>query len=171
MPKQTKTPSPNPSVAPTSPDTTEKKPEVVEELSEHRVLISDIADPINPRVVPIVIVAGSHEAAVKTVNELRDPFNDPLKPGCYRGGCRLEEVLPFARDGFGIRRSTWQLTEVALVHPGINTRIDLYIRNPTQPHFAPSHVRELDKLAGPDLLSEDWSVCARPPNFGNRRHR
>lgn len=146
-------------------------PPTVEDLSEHRVLISDVVDPLNPRVMPLIIVAASHDAAVEIVNKLRDPFNDPLPQASYRGRCRLEEALPFARDGFGIRRDTWQLTEVALVHPGISSRFDLYIRNPQQPHFAPAHVRELNNLSGPDLLSEDWSICARPPTFGNRREK
>ena len=143
----------------------------IEELSEHRVLVSDVADPLNPRIVPLIIIAASYDAAAEIVNKLRDPFNDPLPTGSYRSRCRLEEVLPFARDGFGIRRDSWQLTEVALVHPGIGTRIDMYIRNPQQPHFATTHVREVNKLGGPDLLTEDWSVCARPPNFGTRGQR
>lgn len=147
----------------------EAETEVVN-LAQHRVLMSDTHDPLNPIVTALVIVAESYEAAVAfTSKNGFDPFKSDLPKGSYRCSLRLEEVLPFAREGFGIRRSTWGLTEIALMHPGINTRMDLYIRNPEQPSFAPQHKHELDKLGGPDLLSEDWSVCPRPPTFGNRR--
>lgn len=161
-PNKTQPPTPTPTTG-TADET------AVEELSEYRVLISDTSDPVNPQVVPLVIVAASDEAAKAFVGKMPDPFRDALPQGSYRGRCRLEEVLPFAREGFAIRRDKWNITEVALVHPGIGTRFDIYMRNPDQPHHRPTHIRELSKFEGQDLLTEDWSVGARPPNFGGRR--
>ena len=157
-----------PAAAPANPPTPEEKPVVVEDLSEHRILVSDVTDPSKPKILPLVIVAASREAAVEIVNGLEGPFDGPLPRGSYRAQCRLEEVLPFARDGFGIRRDNWKMNEVALRHPGFSTRFDVYLSNHEQPGHRPHHVRKLDKLDGTDILSEDWSVCARPITFGNR---
>lgn len=161
MAKNPKTPTPPPTPTTGDVDTAPS--------TEHRVLINEVSDPLRPRVAALVIVATSNEEAVKIVNELDDPFTSQLPRGCYRSQCRLEEVLPFARNGFGIRRQSWPAQEVALRHPGIGTRFDVYLRNMEQPLHTPTHIRELAHLSGPDLLSEDWAVSSRPPTFGNRR--
>lgn len=156
--------------APAPPDTppVEAKPVVVEDLSPHRILISDVTDPTKPKVVPLVIVATSRDEALKVVNSLENPFEDKLPQGGYRARCRLEEVLPFARDGYGIRRDNWKMNEVALRHPGFATRFDVYLQNHEQPGHRPHHLREVKDMSGPDILSEDWSVCGRPITYGNR---
>ena len=157
-----------PRASDTSPTTTEEKPVVVEDLSEHRILVSDVTDEAEPKIIPLVIVATSREAAVEIVSKLDNPFEGDLPKGSYRARCRLEEVLPFVRDGYGVRRDCWKINEVALRHPGFATRFDIYLINHNQPGYTPHHLREVKDLGGPDILSEDWSVCAKPITFGNR---
>ena len=157
-----------------SPTTQESATATAEEeeikVLPHRILVSDTDDPLNPQVAPLIILASTRAEAIIIVERLQQPLTCALPPGSHRTQCRLEEALPFARDGFGIRRNTWNINEVALIHPGICTRIDLYLRNPQQPAHAPTHIRDLIKgFSAADILSEDWLVCARPPTFGNRR--
>ncbi len=160
---------PSAAATPATPEPkTEETPVAVENLSEHRILISDVSDPLEPKVIPLVIVAASRDAAVTIVNGLSNALEGDLPQGSYRARCRLEEVLPFARDGYGIRRDKWPINEVALRHPGFSTRFDIYLINHNQPGYAPHHMHEVKNLGGPDILTEDWSVCARPITFGNR---
>jgi len=147
---------------PTPPTRTSPAPEPEAAKSVYRVPISDTSDDKHPRVRTLLIEAESQEGAYTIASELVDPFSPT--PGILMIGCRFEEVLPYLREGFSLRRDHWPITEVMLKHPHVGNRLDLYMRNPDHPHHRVQY-KESATLDGSDLLSEDWSVCARPPYF------
>lgn len=129
----------------------------------YRIIVASTEDDKRPRVRVLHVRAADPESAHKVVEGLSDKFN-PDVPGIAVLNCRLEEALPFLREGFALRRDHWPITEVMLRHPHQNTRLDIYQRNPDHPHHQVTHLRGA-KLEDHDVMSEDWHVEARPPYF------
>lgn len=147
---------------------TAPSPEIEEDqfagMQTFRIPLSNIENPLKPLVRVLEIVARNYEDACEKAQAVENPYAPSTTQGIRVLPCRFEEALPFLRQGFGIRRETWNLIEVMFRHPHVGSRLDIYMRNPDQPHFRVQFQRSAD-LDGNDIMGEDWSVCPKPPNF------
>src|SRR5690606_26145329 len=76
-----------------------------ERVSPHRVIVSDTSDDKRPVVRVLEVPARSYDEACSIVDKLENKAR-PGIPGIGVLPLRLEEALPYFREGFGLRRDT-----------------------------------------------------------------
>lgn len=151
------------------PNRTEKS---MTDKTDHRILYSETEDrhgnPLRNPWVAAIIFTGTDAEAAQFVEDLGTEKKNTLLESHRRVRCTFEEILPFLREGFPIRRHSWTSTDVVMAH-GLQTgRIDKYIHNPEVPGSAPIWRSQVRELLVQDILADDWEITAKPERVGSR---